>query len=135
MTKILGENGDTFIKIVLFAVITNSVADPDITKSLVKKNSLIYLKKDFFLILQEQGRYIVYKWKFRIHFLVQLEVILLNTVLYRCHSRGTCPLGLKKGQFHAMYHGVLLTVLFSYTYFNYKFKSAVFVIIRKKTIN
>ena len=35
--------------------------------------------------MQEQDRYIVYKWKFRIHFLVQLEVILLNTVLYRCH--------------------------------------------------
>ena len=35
MTKILGENGDIFIKIVLFVVITKSVADPDMTKSLV----------------------------------------------------------------------------------------------------
>ena len=42
MTKILGENGDIFIKIVLFVVITKSVADPDIPKSIVKKNSLIY---------------------------------------------------------------------------------------------
>ena len=35
MTKILGKNGDTFIKIVLFVVITKSVADPDMTKSIV----------------------------------------------------------------------------------------------------
>ena len=47
MTKTLGENGDTFIKIVLFAVITNSVADPTIPKSIVKKNSLICEKKIF----------------------------------------------------------------------------------------
>ena len=55
MTKILGENGDTFIKIVLFVVITKSVADLDITKYIVKKHSLIYLKKDFFLNLARTG--------------------------------------------------------------------------------
>ena len=48
MTKILGENGDIFIKIVLFVVITKSVADLDLTKSIVKKNSLICEKKIFF---------------------------------------------------------------------------------------
>ena len=48
MTKILGENGDIFIKIVLFVVITKSVADLDIT-------FLNLFKKRFFLNLARTG--------------------------------------------------------------------------------
>ena len=48
MTKTLGENGDIFIKIVLFVVITKSVADLDIT-------FLNLFKKRFFLNLARTG--------------------------------------------------------------------------------
>ena len=63
MTKILGENGDIFIKIVLFVVITKSVADLDIT-------FLNLFKKRFFFNLARTGPIHCLQMEISIHFSV-----------------------------------------------------------------